>query len=359
MRLEIGGVGIFSYLCGIIICRAMHSNMETEADCGACAPSEEWLKELTCKVIDGYLPSREDAFALAEYPELDALCDCAGRIAEALCGKLVDSCSIINARSGLCGEDCKWCAQVTAHHSGCATYNCIDPEEAMRAASINEREGIRRFSLVTSGRRVSARDLPAFLDIYRRLSRETGLYLCASMGLLDEEAMRQLAAAGVKRYHCNLETSKEFFPTLCTSHTPEDKKATIRAARRAGLQVCSGGIIGMGESMAQRIDLALELRELDVDSVPVNILNPIKWTPLENTPLIAEEEVIRTMAIFRFLLPDKTIRFAGGRARMSAAANERMLTGGVNGILMGDMLTSVGNSVAEDKATVSRLGLLF
>lgn len=324
------------------------------------ALTSEWLHELTRGVVaERYLPSRQDALALAAYPDLDELCDCAGEITRALCGERVDSCSIVNARSGLCGEDCKWCAQVVGRHTGCSTYNRIEPEEAMRAAAINEKEGIRRFSLVTSGRKVSDRDLPAFLDIYRRLSRETGLYLCASMGLLDEGQMLQLAEAGVKRYHCNLETCEEFFPTLCTTHTPADKKATIRAARAAGLQVCSGGIIGMGETMAHRIDLALELRELDVDSVPVNILNPIKGTPLENTPLIAEDEVIRTMAIFRFLLPDKTIRFAGGRARMSAASNERMLTGGVNGILMGDMLTSVGNSVAEDKATVRRLGLTF
>lgn len=317
------------------------------------------LHDLTRDVIAGYMPSRQDALALAAYPDLDELCDRAGEIAAALCGDRVDSCSIVNARSGLCGEDCKWCAQATAHHSGCATYNHIDPEEAMRAAAMNEKEGIRRFSLVTSGRKVSDRDLPFFLALYERLSRETNLYLCASMGLLDETQMQSLAKAGVKRYHCNLETCEEFFPSLCTSHSPADKKATIRAARKAGLQVCSGGIIGMGETMEHRIDLALELRDLDVDSVPVNILNPIEGTPLENTPLIAEDEVIRTMAIFRFLLPGKTIRFAGGRARMSAASNERMLTGGVNGILMGDMLTSVGNSVAEDKATVRKLGLSF
>lgn len=337
----------------------MSLKQQTASKSKSAPMTSEQLQALTRMVIEGYRPTRTEAIALAQYPDLNELCDCAGAIAKALCGDRVDSCSIVNARSGLCGEDCKWCAQVTAHHSGCATYNMIDPEEAMRAAAINEREGIRRFSLVTSGRKVSNLDLPAFLDLYRRLTAETNLYLCASMGLLDEEQMQQLADAGVKRYHCNLETSEAFFTSLCTTHTPADKKATIRAARKAGMQVCSGGIIGMGESMADRIDLALELRELDVDSVPVNILNPIKGTPLENTPLISEEEVIRTMAIFRFMLPDKTIRFAGGRARMSQKSNERMLTGGVNGILMGDMLTSIGNSVAEDKNTVRNLGLTF
>lgn len=315
------------------------------------------LQELTSKVLTGYLPSREDAMALADYPDLDELCDCAGRIARELCGTCIDTCSIVNARSGLCGEDCKWCAQASAHHSGCDVYNFIDRDEVMNAARINEREGIHRFSLVTSGRKVSQKDMPVFLEMYRDLDQHTNLYLCASMGLLSEEQMHELAKAGVRRYHCNLETSQDFFPTLCTTHTPEQKKQTIRAAKAAGMQVCSGGIIGMGETMTHRIDLALELRELEVDSIPVNILNPLKGTPLENTPLIPEEDVIRTMAIFRFLLPDKTIRFAGGRARMSQQANERMLTGGVNGILMGDMLTSLGNSVAEDKATVHKLGL--
>ncbi|MCM1005965.1 MAG: biotin synthase BioB [Prevotella sp.] len=315
------------------------------------------LQQLTNKVLAGYSVSKQDALLLAEYPDLDELCDCANKITRKLCGNRVDSCSIVNARSGMCGEDCKWCAQATRHHSDCLVYNHIDEEEVMRAAAMNQQQGIQRFSLVTSGRRVSDKDMPIFLNMYKRLAKETDLYLCASMGLLSDRQMQELVNCGVKRYHCNLETCEEFFPTLCTSHTPADKKAAIRAARRAGMQVCSGGIIGMGESMEQRISLALELRELDVDSVPVNILNPIKGTPLESTPLIGEDEVIRTMAIFRFILPDKTIRFAGGRARMSQASNERMLTGGVNGILMGDMLTSVGNSVAEDKATVCKLGL--
>lgn len=322
-----------------------------------------WLEELTARVLDGYAVSKEEALALAEYgasdgyAHLDEVCDAAGRICRELCGDIVDSCSIVNARSGLCGEDCKWCAQASRHHTGCATYNIIDREEVMHAASLNQQAGIRRFSLVTSGRRVSDKDLEAFLDIYRELGEKTDLYLCASMGLMNQEEMDRLAAAGVKRYHCNMETCEEFFPTLCSTHTPADKRATIAAARKAGMQICSGGIIGMGESRAQRVQFALELRDLGVDSVPVNILNPIKGTPLQDTPLISEEEVILAMALFRFILPDKAIRFAGGRARMSQASNERMLTGGVNGILMGDMLTSIGNSVAQDKATVAKLNL--
>lgn len=304
--------------------------------------------------------SKQEALALASFPSLDALCDAADRITRACCeAGHVDTCSIINARAGLCGEDCKWCAQATRYKTGCATYNSIDPAEVMLSATVNEKAGIHRFSLVTSGRKVSDSDLPRFLDIYRQLHNETGLYLCASMGLLDEAQMKALAKAGVKRYHCNMETAESFFPTLCTSHTPEDKKRTIRAARAAGMEICSGGIIGMGETMTHRVEFAMELRALEVDSVPVNILNPMKGTPLENTPLIEEEDVVRTAAMFRFVLPTQSIRFAGGRARMSQDSVKRMLRGGVNGIMMGDLLTSLGNKMAEDRLMLESLGLHF
>lgn len=317
------------------------------------------LTEITERVLAGGFITRDEALSLASYDDLDALCDAADRIRQIKAGDNVDACSIVNARSGLCGEDCRWCAQASRHHTGCKTYNAIDSQEVMKAARENERVGIRRFSLVTSGKRVSEHDLPAFLDMYRRLNAETSLYLCASMGLLSEGQMHELREAGVKRYHCNLETSAEFFPTLCSTHTSEEKKQTIRAARKAGLQVCSGGIIGMGESMAHRIELAFELRELDVDSVPINILEPIKGTPLENQPLISEEEIIRTVAIFRFILPDKTLRFAGGRKRLSHTSMARILRGGMNGVLMGDMLTSIGNGVEEDKELFKECGLKY
>ena len=303
--------------------------------------------------------TREEALAIVGTDNLDALCDAADEISRNFHSDTVDSCSIVNARSGMCGEDCKWCAQATRHHTGCATYNFIDPEEVMQAAAINEKEGIRRFSLVTSGRAVTARDMEKFCEVYRRLSEETGLYLCASMGLIGPEEMRKLKEAGVKRYHCNMETASRVFPSLCSTHTQEEKRATIRAAREAGMAVCSGGIIGMGESMEDRVDFALELRELDVDSVPMNILNPIPGTPLENTPLISEEDIIRTAAVWRFILPKQSIRFAGGRMRLCHDSMVRLMRGGVNGVLMGDMLTTVSNSVAEDRELFAEAGWKF
>lgn len=310
-------------------------------------------------IIGGYELCIDEARLLAKYPVLDQLCDAADRITRHFEGTAVDSCSIVNARSGMCGEDCKWCAQASRHHTGCATYNFLDEEEVMAAARHNEREGIRRFSLVTSGRAVSRRDMEKFCDIFRRLSKETDLYLCASMGLIGRDEMRMLADAGVKRYHCNMETSSEVFPTLCSTHTPEDKIRTIGYARECGMDVCSGGIIGMGETMDDRIDFAFELKELGVDSVPVNILNPIPGTPLENTPLISEEEIIRTVALWRMILPKVTLRYAGGRLRMSHEAMLRTFRGGMNGALMGDMLTTVSNQIADDRRLFAEADLDF
>lgn len=317
------------------------------------------LEELRDKALSGEGVTRAEAEWLYKYPDIDKLCDAANDVCRKWQGNRVDSCSIVNARSGKCGEDCKWCAQSAYHNTGCDTYDFLDLREVMSAAEANEREGIRRFSLVTSGRTVGKRDLERFCDTFRKLSESTGLYLCASMGLLGEEEMRMLKEAGVRRYHCNMETSDRFFRTLCTTHTPEDKRRAIKAAKAVGLEVCSGGIIGMGETMADRIDFAFELKELDVDSVPINILNPIKGTPLESVPLIEEEEIVRTVAMFRFVLPSKSLRFAGGRMRLSGRSMLRIMTGGMNGVLMGDMLTTVSNTIADDRVLFKEAGMLF
>lgn len=317
------------------------------------------LEKIKEKGLRGESISREEAAWAAGFADLDGLCDVANEICRRWQGTEVDSCSIVNARSGMCGEDCKWCAQATRHHTGCETYNFLDEEEVLRAAEANDKAGIRKFSLVTSGRAVSKRDLRKFCETFNRLTRDTDLHLCASMGLLDEEEMQMLKEAGVRRYHCNMETSSRFFPNLCTTHTPEDKRRTIAAARKCGMEICSGGIIGMGETMADRIDFAFELAELGVDSVPINILNPIPGTPLENTPLISEEDVIRTVAIFRLILPTKSLRFAGGRMRLSHDSMLRIMTGGMNGVLMGDMLTTVSNTIADDRKLFREAGLSF
>ncbi|MDE6342034.1 MAG: biotin synthase BioB [Muribaculaceae bacterium] len=319
---------------------------------------KNFIDDIADRIIEsGEGASAEEALRLIAAEDLDALCDAADRICRAFHPMKVDSCSIVNARSGMCGEDCKWCAQTRRHDSQCVTYNFLDEDKTLEAAAANERHGIKRFSLVTSGRAVTDTDLDRFCSLYRRLEDETGLYLCASMGLLSEDQLRRLKDAGVKRYHCNMETSRRMWPSLCTTHSQEDKRHTIEAARRVGMEICSGGIIGMGETEEDRIDFALMLREMDVDSVPMNILNPIKGTPLENTPLLPEEDIVRCAAVWRFILPKQTIRFAGGRNRLSEKNMRRILRGGVNGALMGDMLTTIGNNVDEDKAMYRSLGL--
>lgn len=315
------------------------------------------IEDIAARIIDsGVGVDRETALALMRTPDLDTLCDAADRIREALHGNRFDSCSIVNARSGMCGEDCKWCAQTHRHDTGCATYNFLDEDSTMEAARLNEETGIRRFSLVTSGRAVSDRDLENFIKIIKRLKTETRLLLCVSMGLLTEPQLARLRESGIERYHCNMETSERMWPTLVTTHSQADKRMTIEAARRQGMAICSGGIIGMGETEEDRVDFAIMLREMGVDSVPMNILNPIKGTPLEGTPLISEEEIVRCAAVWRFILPRQVIRFAGGRGRLSSANMERIFRGGVNGAIMGDMLTTVGNTIREDKEMLGRIG---
>lgn len=270
-----------------------------------------------------------------------------------------DSCSIINARSGRCPENCKWCAQSAAYPTSVNIYPLVDHDVCMDMADRNSNAGIGRFSLVTSGRTVTGRALDTICEYYSELNRKGGLYLCASMGLLDDDAMSRLHEAGVKRYHCNLETSRSFFPTLCSTHTQEDKHTTIARARKAGMEICCGGIIGMGETMHQRVEFALDLREVDPVSVPLNILHPIPGTPLENQPPLADNEILDTVAIFRLVHPRVIIRFAGGRDRISPYVQREAMRIGVNGAIMGDLLTTAGAQIRQDKEMIQECGYEF
>lgn len=308
----------------------------------------ELIETLKRRILDGGQITKAEALQLAAEADLNSLCDAADEIRRHFCGDHMDTCSIVNARSGLCGEDCKWCSQSKQFATGVEEYAIVDTDKMLDLAHRYDELGVKRYSLVTSGRRVSRRDAEKFCNDYRLLREQTGLKLCASMGLVDKETLQMLKDAGVERYHCNMETSTAFFPTLCTSHTPEDKRRVIADAKSVGLSVCSGGIIGMGETMEQRIDFAFELRDLEVDSVPVNVLNPIKGTALEHTPLLPEEEIARTVAVWRFIMPATVMRFAGGRARMSKESVKRILRGGMNGTMIGDLLTTTGNKAADD-----------
>ena len=296
------------------------------------------LQKIKERILAGGEITPDEALELAQKAIRSDLYAAADEIRKKFCNKTLDTCSIINARSGHCPE------------------NCIPIHEAISIARLNEQQGIKRLSLVTSGRRIKASEIDYFCDIYRKMGEETHLHLCASMGLLKREELEKLKAAGVKRYHCNLETASSYFSELCTTHTIEQKKETIRTAQELGMEICSGGIIGMGETMKQRIELAFELKELEVCSVPMNILNPIPGTPLEHMPPISDEEILVTIAIFRFILPRTFIRFAGGRARLSRETQKQALSAGVNGLLMGDMLTTLGSGVNEDKSLAREAG---
>lgn len=315
------------------------------------------LERVTEAALRGEPASIDDALAIGrEYP-LEAVCAAADRVCRTRTGTRVDTCSIVNARSGRCSEDCKWCAQAARHHTGIEEYDHISDQDLSLAVAEARRRGVKRFSLVCSGRKVGGATLRRFCDHYRQMAREGGLGLCASMGLLGPEEMRQLKEAGVSRYHCNLETSSDYFPSFCSTHTRQQKLDTIKAAREAGLEVCSGGIIGMGETMEQRLRMAQEACQAGAVSIPVNILQPIPGTPLGDTPLIDEHEIVLSMALMRLVAPDQTIRFAGGRARLSPRATQMCLRGGVNGALVGDMLTTVGANIDQDREAFARAGL--
>lgn len=318
--------------------------------------NNDTLRRITDRLLAGGRATVDELLALEPQCTTDELCEAADEIRLKLTGNHLDTCSIINARSGRCSEDCAWCAQSRRFHTGVDEYDIVDTGLAVASAKANRAYGVERFSLVTSGRRVTGEQMPRFCDIYRRIAAETDIYLCASMGLLGYNEMTMLAEAGVKRYHCNLETSSEYFPRLCRSHTRADKLATIEAARRAGLAVCSGGIIGMGETLRDRLLLAKEAYEAGASSIPVNILNPIAGTALQDTPPLSEEEIIRSVALMRFMAPDAVMRFAGGRARLSRETTERILRGGMNGVMIGDLLTTRGNDADEDYALFRRTG---
>lgn len=314
------------------------------------------ITTLKDKILAGGEITTSEAFELCQAAQSNhqQLWSSARQITRELCPKLFDSCSIINARSGKCPENCKWCAQSAHYKTKIDTYPLVSRDECMRVADYNRRQGIRRFSLVTSGRAMKGESLDTICDYFRELREKGGLGLCASMGLLGREELQKLYDAGVTRYHCNLEAAPSFFSTLCTTHTVEDKIATINIAREIGFEVCSGGIIGMGETLHQRVELALELRRISPVSIPVNILCPIPGTPLENAEPLTEEEILDTLAIFRFIHPTVAIRFAGGRAKLSRDAQLRAMQIAVNGGIVGDLLTTIGSKVDDDKELISR-----
>ena len=312
------------------------------------------LEKITEKVLLNKEITKAEAMELIN-EDLNQLTTAANQIREHFCGNGFDICTIINAKSGKCSENCKYCAQSASYETKVEQYPLLTKEEITEQAKYNDERGVLRFSLVTSGKRLSDEEIMKACEAIRKLKQETEIAVCVSMGLLEEKQFRLLKEAGATRVHNNLEASESYFANVCTTHTFADKVEAIKAAKRAGLSVCSGGIMGLGETMEDRIDLAFSLKKLDICSVPVNMLNPIKGTPYEENPILTNEEMCRIIAIFRFILPKASIRLAGGRGLLADKGRSCFLSG-ANAAISGDMLTTSGISIEPDKKMLKELG---
>ena len=313
------------------------------------------VSELKEKVLSDKEITREEAIELSQCP-LEELTAAADEIRRKMCGEVFDMCTIINGKCGKCSEDCKYCAQ-SAHYSTNLTdsYGLLDTHEILKQAKNNDDRGVLRYSIVTSGKRLSDQEIDKVCESIRAIRKETGIQVCVSFGLLNEEQFRKIKEAGACRVHCNLESSERYFKEVCTTHSYQEKIDTLKAAKRAGLSICSGGIMGLGETMEDRIDMVITARELGVKSIPVNLLNPIPGTPYENNKVLSNDELCRIVAVFRFLVPDGMIRLAGGRG-LVGDKGEKCFKSGANAAISGDMLTTAGITVETDMELLNKLG---
>ena len=314
------------------------------------------INELKEKVLKGHPVTSVEMQALASQTDDELLYQAAEEITKRCASNVFDMCSIINAKSGRCPENCKWCAQSAHYHTNIQTYGIVSTNECVDNAKAHAAEGVKRFSLVTSGRQLSDAEVDAICERTRAIHAACNIKVCASLGLLSEEQLKRLHDAGVSRFHCNLETAPSYFPALCTTHTQAQKVETLKAARRAGMEICSGGIIGMGETESQRIELAFALRELQVASIPINILQPIPGIPLQHMAPLSSREILRTVAFFRFIHPTSYLRFAGGRAQLDEGTLHRALAIGINSAIVGNMLTTLGSDIDTDKRRIKEIG---
>ena len=311
--------------------------------------------ELKNKVLSGGQINKDEALSLASAP-VEELMTAADEIRSFFCGSNFDLCTIINGKCGKCSEDCKYCAQSMHYQTVCTeSYPLLSTEEILKEAKDSEENGILRFSIVTSGKRLSDKEVDDICKSIGEIKKQTGIRVCVSFGLLSEEQFRKIKDVGASRVHCNLETSRRYFPEVCTTHTYEEKIETLKAGKRAGLEICSGGIMGLGESMEDRIDMVLTARDLGVKSIPVNLLNPIQGTPYERNQIMTNEEFCRVTAIFRFLIPDGAIRLAGGRGLLKDKG-EQCFKSGANAAITGNMLTTAGITVQTDMKLLRKLG---
>lgn len=316
--------------------------------------TKDELQRLEHKIMDGYRISREEAELLIDV-DLSELSEAADRIRLHFCGNVCDVCSVAAVKVGQCSEDCLYCAQSTRAKDK-VPAECVLGEKVLTDIAVQDKSrGSYRYGLVSVGRRLSKKEVELAVSNVADIRKTADIHVCASLGMLDKEDFTKLHEAGMTMVHNNMETSDEFFKTLCTTHTSDDKRKSIRAAKAAGMKVCSGGLIGLGETLSDRIDLAFSLRELDVDSVPINMLNPIPRTYFEHQEPMKEDEFLRTVAIFRFVLPDTFIRLAAGRA-FFPDNGKAALRAGANAVISGDFLTTTGITFETDLQMIREQG---
>ena len=299
---------------------------------------------------------RAEALALLEPSRRDELRERAHETTERCVEKRFDFCSIVNARSGRCPENCKWCAQSAHWRTDCEAYGWVGTEACVKAAKEAEANGADRIGIVTSGKCLSRDDVENVCAALREMRKATKIGLCASLGLLTEDDLAKLKAAGLQRVHCNLETAPSLFPSLCSTHTVEEKLATLRAAKRLGFQICCGGIIGMGETDGQLVEFAFALKEIAPDSIPVNVLHPIEGTPLGTRGILDPERVIDSVALLRLVNPSTPLRFAGGRRDMSDETAAKCIYVGMSAGIAGPLLTTPGADFDDDRSLAVRAG---
>ena len=302
--------------------------------------------------------TKDDFIKLYDRP-LAELLEIANKITAENFNNEVEACSIISAKTGACSENCKYCAQSKHNHAEIDCHPLLDVETVKQAALSAKENGATRFCIVTSGRKPTDNDFNKILEMIKEVASIEGIHCCASLGLLSEDQIKQIKNAGVERYNHNINTSKDYHEKICTTHNFEDRVNTVKMVQTAGIESCCGVIIGMGEGRADRIDMALSLRELNPKTVPINFLDPIKGTPLENyKDKIDEEEILKTICIFRIILPKAMLRYAGGRcSRLSKFNQKRGLIAGINSILVGNYLTTLGSNATEDKKTLEELNM--
>ena len=317
------------------------------------------MLELAKEIVNGKRLLRGDNTDILLNSDLEELCEGADYIRKELCRDRADLCAIINGRSGACSENCKFCSQSAHYTTSCQKSDFIDIDEILEGCRKAAAQGIDRYCIVTAGRAISPADFEKALAAYKKMHEEfPDLILCASHGFVSEENLERLKEAGVSMYHENIETSESNFPNVCSTHSFQDKIDEIRRIQKAGLELCTGGIIGMGETWEDRMDMAFTLRELEITSIPINILQPIPGTPLEHMEPLTEEEILRTIAMFRYINPEAAVRLAAGRNHLSHSG-EAVFRCGANAAITGDMLTTSGNNIAEDQEMLTKMGFEY